>query len=668
MLKTRIRDVFRGALPGAVFTAAIGIILLTNSTFQLGELLQRQSYTLLFRYRAPVETDEVVMVYLDDDSHRELQQPYDRAWNRELYAQLVDRLTADGAKAVVFDILFSGPNTDHPEGDIHFAQAIQKNGRVILGTEYGFTADGFPSMYAPYYPFSEAAAALGFVQVVPDEDFMVRRHFHVPDQKEADSYSSLTWEAARIAGASVTGDPDNRFQQRWINYYGPFGTIPGVSFSHAISTNQVPLGAFSNKVVFVGGSLKTEFSGIHKDEYYTPYSGNRLEPAVDVQATQFLNLLRGDWLRRLPGKLEVTLILLAGLLLGFGLVLFRPLPATGIAAVVAALCIATAFFLFHVYRIWFAWLIILAVQLPAALLWAVVYNSIHLFVQSRLYQASLSLYLSPGLVRKFTGNRDLLKPGAKKETLTIFFSDITDFTGMTEGMDSDALACQMNIYFDRAVSDCIHATEGTVVKYIGDAIFAFWNAPDPQENHPQRACEAALRFMELPPQEINGRRVHTRIGLHTGSANVGNFGSSTRIDYTALGDSVNLASRMEGLNKYLGTRILMSGETCACIQDQFCTRFLGRFKLKGFEKAVEVFELTGRSSDRRENQALYTGFDQALSLLIDQHLDEAETAFQTLLKLFPDDGPSRFYLSRLHDLKNNPPGPDWRGEIKMEQK
>ena len=668
MLKARIKEVFRGALTGAVITATFGIILLSNSSLPFSEMLQRQSYTLLFRYRAPVQVDEVVIVYLDDDSHRELQQPYDRPWNRGLYAQLVDRLTADEAKAVVFDILFSGPNSDHPDGDSLFAQAIQENGRVILGTEYGFTADGFPSMYAPYYPFSAAAAALGFVQVVPDEDFMVRKHFHVPDQAAADSYSSLTWEAARIAGAPATDDPNNRFQHRWINYYGSFGTIPSVSFSHAVNTSRVPVGAFRNKVVFVGGALKTEFSGMHKDEYYTPYSRNWFEPAVNVQATQFLNLLRGDWLRRLSEKQEVTLILLFGLLLGFGLVLFRPLPATGIAGVVAILCTAAAFFLFQIHRIWFAWLLILAVQLPAALLWSVVYNSMQVYVRSRLYEASLSLYLSPGLVKKFAGNRDLLKPGAKKETLTIFFSDIADFTETTEGMDSDALAGQMNIYFERAVSDCIHATEGTVVKYIGDAIFAFWNAPDPQDDHPRRACEAALRFMELPPQEVNGRRVHTRIGLHTGSANVGNFGSATRIDYTALGDSVNLASRLEGLNKYLGTRILISGATCTNIQDQFCTRFLGRFKLRGFEKAVEVYELTGRLPDRGENQALHHGFHEALSLLLDRHLDEAEIAFQSLLKSFPDDGPIRFYLSRLQDLRNQPPEPDWRGEIEIDQK
>lgn len=666
-MKNRIKETGYAALFGALLVSVTGLALL-HGGIPLSATLLRKSYTIPFQYRPVIHPQEAVVVYMDDDSHRELEQPYDRPWDRALHAQLLERLTADGARAVVFDIIFSGPNPDHPDGDERFARAIQSNGKVVLGAEYGCTADNLPTLYAPYYPFAEAAQALGFVQPGPDEDFMVRRHLHVPLEPDADSYSSFTWEAACLAGAPVCQNPAMRAAPHWINYYGPPGTIPDVSFSKAIDTNAIPPGAFSNKTVFIGCKLTTEFSGKHKDEYYTPYSRNTLVPAVEVQATQFLNLIRGDWLTRLSGQAELLTVLLAGILLGFGLVLFRPLTAAGLAAVVAALITLTVCFIFQHDRIWFPWLILVAVQIPVALLWSIIYNSIHLHVQSKLYQATLSLYLSPKLVKKFSGDRALLKPGAKKETLTILFSDITNFTSITEGMDSDELAKQMNSYFEAAVTKCIHYTDGTIVKYIGDAIFAFWNAPDPQSDHPLRACEAALRFHELPPQFMNGRQLFTRIGLHTGVVNVGNFGSATRVDYTAFGEGNNLASRMEGLNKYLGTSVLITAETYSYVKDRFAMRYLGSFRLKGFVKPVGVYELAGRLEQLEKLRPLHTAFAAALTLFQQKNFAEAEAAFNAILNEWPSDGPSRFYFRHLAELREQPLPEGWNGDVELRDK
>jgi adenylate cyclase len=137
----------------------------------------------------------------------------------------------------------------------------------------------------------------------------------------------------------------------------------------------------------------------------------------------------------------------------------------------------------------------------------------------------------------------------------------------------------MNQYFEAAVGQCIQATDGTVVKYIGDAIFAFWNAPDEQSDHAERACEATLLFRQQPRREMNGQALVTRIGLHNGIADVGNFGSSERVDYTALGENINLASRLEGLNKHLGILTLISGETCRRVHQRYRARALGKFVL-----------------------------------------------------------------------------------------
>jgi adenylate cyclase len=252
--------------------------------------------------------------------------------------------------------------------------------------------------------------------------------------------------------------------------------------------------------------------------------------------------------------------------------------------------------------------------------------------------------------------------------LTVLFTDIASFTSLSEGMDSDELARVMNNYFGTAVSQCIHATDGTVVKYLGDSIFAFWNAPDLQSDHELRACEAALRFRALPAQEINGRPLETRLGLHTGVANVGNFGSPERVDYTAVGESINLASRMEGLNKYLGTKILVTEETHRGIGGRLLTRFLGSFRLKGFEKSVKVYELVGALDQKPASRSLHEVFAQGLNFFQQKDFTMALAAFREALEINPADGPTQFYLKSIVEMRDRPLPSDWRGETEFTEK
>jgi adenylate cyclase len=235
-------------------------------------------------------------------------------------------------------------------------------------------------------------------------------------------------------------------------------------------------------------------------------------------------------------------------------------------------------------------------------------------------------------------------------------------------MDPDELARLMNEYFQSAVSHCIHETDGTVVKYIGDAIFAFWNAPDPQGDHAFLACDAALRFRALPVQTVNGTELVTRIGLHTGVANVGNFGSTARVDYTAIGESINLASRMEGLNKYLGTRVLITGETQREAGARLVTRYLGLFRLKGFEKAVAVYELLGYPAKEADTRPLRESFAVALDQFTKRSFAAAEAAFNSLVQSNGRDGPSKFYLEQIAELREADLPPDWKGEITLKDK
>jgi adenylate cyclase len=666
--KQTIKQSWKGGVTGALLAVALGLSLLLLP-LRLGENLIHLSYDVPFRHR-PVDKppQELVLVYLDDDSFRNLGQPYVGPWDRSLYARLLERLAVEKARAVTFDIVFSDPNQHYPDGDTRFIQAIKTQGHVILGADYGPGAGGGMTCDRGLQAFSDAAAGWGIVQVLPDQDFIVRRHFHVPSRDD-DMYSSLSWQLAREAGAASTKDPEQRYVERWLNYYGPPGTIPHVSFQMALETNGFcPAGFFSNRVVVVGSSLKTLAANERKDELRTPYTREGFCPAVDVHATQALNLLRGDWLTRTGSKTEVVVVTCAGILFGFGLSLFRPLPAVILAGVVSLGVAVTAQWLFDQERLWFPWMIIVAAQMPVALLWSVVTNSVQLYVQNRLYEHSLRMYLPPKLVKKFSSNKELLKPGARKQELTFFFSDIADFTSISEGMDSDELAALMNAYFQTAVGDCIHKADGTVVKYIGDAIFAFWNAPEGQVDHALLACEAALRFGELNRREIMGHRLHTRIGLHSGLANVGNFGSEERVDYTALGENVNLASRIEGLNKMLGTERLISSQTKAGVGDRLVTRALGTFRLKGFESLVEAHELVGWPDQEAVTQAWRDRFAGGLDHYQQRNLKSAAIAFRSVLELKPDDGPTRFYLKQIEDRQREDPTGLWPTHIVIGEK
>jgi len=235
-------------------------------------------------------------------------------------------------------------------------------------------------------------------------------------------------------------------------------------------------------------------------------------------------------------------------------------------------------------------------------------------------------------------------------------------------MDPDELARLMNAYFQSAVSHCIFETDGTVVKYIGDAIFAFWNAPEPQGDHAFLACDAALRFRALPAQIANGRELVTRIGLHTGVANVGNFGSDRRVDYTAIGENINLASRMEGLNKYLGTSVLITADTQREVGPRLITRFLGLYRLKGFERAIGVYELVARPDQEAESRPLRDSFALALDQFTKKDFAAAEASFRRVLDINGGDGPSKFYLEQITELRAAELPPDWKGEITLKDK
>jgi adenylate cyclase len=664
--KAHLRKSWAASVIGAALAVGVGICLLE---FAFGYGLSNWSYDLLQVAQPHIPANEAVIVYLDEESHEKLQQPKNKSWDRRLHAQLIQCLMAAGAKAVVFDIVFSDANPESPEGDQRLAQALHDSGKVVLAADHVQLTGGGNTINPPTDLLRTNAVDMGSAEVVPSRDLVVR--LHTPN----DPIPSLSWAAAHLVGAQVTQQEDSGAVTRWINYYGPAKFVPGISYFQALQPEVLDGDFFRGKTAFVGAHILTKFAGERKDQYLTPFSywqskGGTQDPFIDgveIQATMFLNLLRGEWLVRPPGAVEHSILIACGILFGAGLIRLRAVAATAVAILSAAAVAGAAYLWFVQHRVWFPWLIVV-VQIALALSWSIIFNSIQLYVQKKLYEQTIRLYLSPKLVKKFSSNPKFLQPGAEKQTLTVVFTDIANFTSISEGMDSDELARAMNRYFQEAVANCIHPTDGTVVKYIGDAIFAFWNAPDAQADHQLRACQAALNFSKQKPMQMNGQALITRIGLHTGVANVGNFGSTERVDYTALGENINLASRMEGLNKYLGTTVLATGDAYLAVSDQITARFAGRFRLKGFEKAVDVYELVCTHDQAEVSRPWREAFAQALKHFRQKDFAGAEAGFRRTLELHAEDGPAKFYLARIAELRTAPVPDDWSGEIELKEK
>ena len=636
---------------------------------RIGDGLTRQSYDLLHLFRGDIHTDEAVIVYLDDVSHKELHQRFGSIWDRSLHAQLLERLKADGAKAVVFDVVFSDPG-QNAATDAHLAQAMRAQGKVILAGLYVPTADpGLAGLKLdrPNDLFRNAAAGWGVANFDEDVDQANRRHFLGTDE-----IPGLAWAAAKSVEAPVTQVPAEEFVHHWINYYGPPGTIPSVSYYKALDRKEVPPEFFRGKAVFVGERPTAGFTGAKREEFPNPYTRwtGKFSPGVEVHANAFLNLLHGDWLDRFSPALELAGLMLLGAAFGFGLVLFQPLTATGIAVAGATLVAAGAWGLAWHQHIWFAWMIPVAAQIPAALLWSILFNASRSYIDKRLLEQSLSMYVSVPRAKELLRHPELLRPGAEQVQVSILFTDIAKFSTITERMLPRDLVKLLNDYFDISIQ-CIQQPEGTVMKLIGDAVFAIWNAPEPQPNHPERACRAALMLREkLVDFDVRHKTLplKTRIGLHTGLAYVGNFGSEKRFDYTAIGDSINLASRLEGLNKYLGTDILASRDILQDVDQLFATRRVGHFRLKGFTRVIEVYELIGAVDCVAATQAWRTIFEDALYHFQRAEFASAAEAFRETLRLKPGDGPSQFYLQQIEEFRRQLPAEDWAGEIEIKEK
>ena len=634
--------------------------------FDFAGAIKRLSYDLPLCFRnAP--TPEVCIVYMDESAARKLKQRFG-IWDRKVHAKLVRRLTQDGARAVFFDITFLDPWID-PAEDEELAAAFKENGRVFIAgaiTRDDTRQGAKEQVFAPIDKLAEAAADWGLVHFSHDDDHGVRKL-----DAGNETLASSTWLMAQKLGAPLSDDPDVRALPRWINYYGEVGKqFDEVSYDRVFQPDGVRPDFFKDKVVFVGGRSAVGTVGLGKDDFAQPHTRwtKRFAPGVAIHATVFLNLLRGEWLVRWTEKQEAWFALGFGLVMACGLPRFRPIVATLLAVAVALAVLIWASWLVWEKRTWFAWGVPVLVQTPLALGWAI---GTRYFLEerrrTRLRQA-FAHYLSPDMADRIADANFDLTPGGEVVQASIIFTDLQGFTTLSEGLgDPRKLSEVLIAYFTNTTQHVIE-NQGTIIKYIGDAVLAVWGAPLPDNDHAVKATRAAWRMHLASGKEVLGHKLITRVGINTGEVLAGNLGSAYRFDYTVIGDAVNFAARLEALNKYLGTRILISDATVSQLNGEFITRRLGDFKVVGKDRTVGIHELTVPRAEA-EPMPWLEAFNAGTAAFCRGDLDEAERRMQEVRTLRGgQDGPAEFYLHKIEELRSTGLPEDWTGAIEMVSK
>jgi len=328
---------------------------------------------------------------------------------------------------------------------------------------------------------------------------------------------------------------------------------------------------------------------------------------------------------------------------------------------------------FALLNLWFQQLgIVLAMFLPTIAIVSIKFMKEE--SQKRFIKGAFSYYLSPSVIDEIINDPDSLELGGEDREITIFFSDIKGFSTISEKLSPKELVVRLNEYLTE-MTDIILSYNGTVDKYIGDAIMAFYGAPTIMPDHAAKACLAAIdmkkRLRQLQEQwmSVGKEPIYARMGINTGKSTVGNMGSRTRMDYTAMGDAVNLASRLEGANKYYETSAMISGSTYEGVKDVVDARQLDVIRVVGKSEAVPIYELLGRKGSLPDRiYDMLDKYNQGRELFLNRDWKQARVLFKQALRVVEDDGPSRVYAERCDTYAKNPPSRGWDGVYVMKSK
>jgi len=572
--------------------------------------LEKRSIDWRFNIRGQIEpTVPVVIVAIDENSLKHMPERW--AWPRSYYAKAVENLKKWGAKAIGFDIFFSEVTEKNPKQDKAFAEAIKKDGNVVLGVGFNFDVGKRYAMTTPVLPIEElknSAAGMGIIHHVIDDDSSIRNAYMLLDFHEKRYISfglKLLGEYYNMDTAKLTVNKKEldwgKFKiplvndgQMIINFAGFPKSFKTISF-YDVYFGKTQKDIFKDKIVLIGATADE----LH-DVFPTPFHMERAieqttlaMPGVEVHANVINTIYNGIYIRDMGWRAGFLMLLIIGILTSFAIFNIKSWQGLLVVAAEIALYIAAAIFLFNNYR----YIIHLISPVATILLCYLSITAYKVAVEEREkheIRSTFSRYVSESIVNEILKKGEI-KLGGQKQELTVLFSDIRGFTSMSEKLAPEEVVHTLNEFLS-AMTDIIFRNNGTLDKFMGDAVMAVFGSPVFYKDHALCAVRAAF-MMKGKLNELNekwkkqGRPpLAIGIGINTGEAIAGNMGSIRRMEYTVIGDTVNLASRLESLNKELNTEILISESTYMAVKGNVNAKEYTGIKVKGKEKNIKVYE------------------------------------------------------------------------------
>lgn len=676
------------------------------------------------RGKIPFEP-KVVIVEISEESYKSV--PDKWPWPRSYYAHLVRNLKKAGALAVGIDVIMSTSDIYNPANDEDLRKAIRETQNVVLAGKVEIADERYDLISSKQNYgniFFHADSSLGIVYLRNDADG-VHRRFHPLVWDRARQVRIPTFAFAVLNKAlnrpnlSTVDIVDNNFILQdtkipsydeltaLINYYGPSGTFRPIKFVDVIDDKDFQTveekeigvdintfddpesgylydGTFKDKIVLIGSTNPED-----KDLFPVPITfgkqeGDNLMYGVEIHANIIQSILDQNFLKREPIWLQIALVFFfVSMTFFFNLNLksrkvkyYFLIEALAIAVVISELFLIVAFSILAFNQQNFVTSFtgpLMAVTF--GYIGSMVYSYVSERKQKVLIKSMFSQYVSPTVVNELVDDPTKLRLGGERKILTALFTDLEKFTTIAESMPPEELVPILNSYFE-GMTEIILKNNGTLDKYIGDSIMAFFGAPIPQKDHSLIACRTAVQ-MQNHLEELrqiwkttNKPLLQMRIGINTGEMIVGNMGGLDRFDYTVIGDSVNLSARLEGANKLYKTKTLISENTFQPIAGQVVARELDLITVVGKNKPLKIYELFGLVGDKiaPEYFSLIEKFSDALALYRQRNWEKAIKNFKEALTIKLDDYPSKLYIERSQAFIQTPPPDDWDGVFEMKTK
>lgn len=657
-------------LPGknTVVNASVSVLLAWALCFgltwtPLWHLVESQMFDTLTVAFAPQRSVlPITIIGIDEASFTQLGKRW--PWPRDMHARLVDRLVKAGASVIAFDVMFS--EHGDPEGDTAFAQAIARAGNVVLAADQEYAETTYTKQWMradPIIEFTSAGAMTGLATTTVDPDTVVRV---VPQSDDA------FWrQAIRSLIKARPGSVQEPYvpPDAMLRHLGLASKVfPYASYYQVLNGDpSIPSDFFADQMVLIGRYVRANpETGLQGDSFATPFlrSSRLMTPGVELQATLIENALMGQTIQPVPVWQNVAMLTLALLSALPALVYWHPLRSATVVLVIGVAVAGLSAWLFRDHNLW------LASATPVmALVLAFISTGTGSYWNERRRAAQIrsafEKYVSSDVVGDIVAHPERLKLGGERRELTVLFSDLAGFTSMSEKLSPEAVAEVINLYLNEATK-IVMSQGGTVDKFIGDAVMAFWGAPLPDAQHALHGTRAAISMQammeRLQPQfkAFGTDELKLRIGLHSGPVVVGNMGSDLRFTYTALGDAVNLAARLEGVNKAYGTKILLTSDTVNLLDSSIVLRPVDRVRVKGKDIPVDIFTPC-------DDAALIEATQDALDAYRAQDWQRATQAWTAVRQLRPDDSVAAVFEARIAQMRQAELQPGWDGSVALDK-